>query len=203
MNINIFVNKTDFEKPDSFGYVDVSVVEKCRDFVLIVDNPFVRLDFWLNTSALCTHNITIVAPKYEPCTNDISAVAKFCMQYHVKLLESELEKDYTNKFIKMYGCTFVNISKVLTQPKLILVGIPSNVKYVDIPDNELIVGISTNTINLNNLSFLRVPGELYGNFKKEFTKSCSINHNCIVYKNKFANKSVSGAFENKREWEYI
>lgn len=196
MNVNVFINKTDFSNPNDFGFVDVSVMENCKDFVLMVSNPFTRLDAWLNTSVICTRNITIIAPKNAPCSGELSEVAKFCKKYHVEFMDSPLSNTANFNYIKMFGCTFVNISNVITQPKLLLVYIPDYMKRVDIPDNDSIIGVSTNTVNLSSIEHLSIPGKLYGNFIKDFSKCCTEKYGRIIYDNKSVIHSFSKFFEN-------
>lgn len=203
MNVNIFINNTDYTKPDDFGLIDVSVMEQCKEFVIVLTNPYVLLDTWFNPQALKTRKVTIVAPKYTSFGKELSEAAKFCKKNHIEFMDSTLSKDSANRYIKMYGCTFVNVSSVITQPKLLLVNIPDGVTRVEIPDNSDIIGVSTNTINLGNLEYMSVPGKLYGNFIKDFSKRCNIYSNRIVYEKHAVFNSFSKLFEGNLKQEKV
>jgi hypothetical protein len=67
-----------------------------------------------------------------------------------------------DKFIKMYGCMWYNIADIGEMPQLILIDVPSDVDTVDVSSNDAIIGINVDTVNLDNVKWLRVPGRIFG-----------------------------------------
>lgn len=186
----MFVVKADYTNPDNFGVVDVSSLERLSRFSLILENPYIMLDRWVNPIAMQNQCKLVIASNVLPTTGERSSVAKFCYQNRIPFVHCSLNKNVVNRYVNMYGCTFVNLAELNERPKLLLVHIPEERKVVDIPDVDEIIGLCTDTVSLRHVTEFRMPGKLYGQHKKEFASKCKLD-TFITYPKQEHRKSLS------------
>ncbi len=203
--IEMFVVKTNYKTPDSFGELDISRLENVKFFSLILDNPFIRLDKWVNPRVMQGRCKLVISPNILPGTCDKSPIAEFCYKYRIPFVHCELRSEVVNRYVNMYGCTFVNLAEEGKYPRLLLVGIPKGRRIVNIPEHREIIGLCTDTINLDDVEELRVPGNLYGMHKKEFASRCKLGR-FITYPKQETRRSFSTMFgswlEEEEEMQY-
>lgn len=198
----MFVAQTTYS-PDLFGHLDITSLEKVKGFTLILDNPFVQLNKWVHPVAMRNQCKLVIAPNTVPNMRERSPVAEYCFKYHVPFVHCELKSNTTLHYVNMYDCTFVNLAGVGERPQLLLVGIPKWKEVVHIPEHPDIIGLSTNTIDLSTVVELKVPGKLYGAFKKEFASKCQLGQ-YITYRRQEPRCGLSSLFSGfKDESELI
>ncbi len=177
----MLMNIVELNYTEDFGKIDVEPLRNLNKFSLMIKTPYVHLERWFNISRLRVVCKEVIAPKYCPFTHDETPIYRFCMENKIPFKGISLKNTITNKYIMIDNCVFVNLARINEYPRLLLVYIPIDKNVVIFENNESIIGLSTNTIDLSEVSRLKISGDLFGSFKYDFSRLCNVRNNTISY----------------------
>lgn len=181
--------------PNEFGVLDVSKMEKSPRFALILGNPYIRLDRWVNPVAMKYQCKLVIAPNVLPLTGEKSPAVDFCYKHKIPFVNCNLKNEVMNRFVKLYGCTFVNLAEAGEFPKLLLVDIPKDTMIVHIPKTDEIIGICADTVLLDHVLELQMPGNVYGWYSLDFASKCRFRKGFIEYPRQGRRKGIYKFFK--------
>lgn len=168
----IKASSANLTNPDLFGHINVpDITEKeLKDskFCLIVDNPYLDLSKWFNTSLVKRYCLKVLTA-WSSKVNKTTPVARYCNDHNIPmgLYKSAVDD---NKLIKMYGCTFYNLADIGEFPRLMLIYVPDVIHTLSIPANDAIIGVNVDCVDTSTLLHLSVPGKIFGDKDNAFTE---------------------------------
>lgn len=187
---------TDYDDIDSIGAIDIDALERMPQFAIILSNPYTIMDRWFSPRILSMRCRTVMSPTNLPLVDCNSTIGAFCKNSRIPFMGYNLNSEESARYVVIDGCVFLNVVPDYRKstPKLLLVHVPKSVSHINFTNVSDIIGVCTNTVEWDHLTSIRIPGKLYGHFKKLFAKRCKIENNIISY------SAVKSTGERLTEW---
>lgn len=186
---NIIVLKDNGNNPDDYGKVDKLDMRVGR-FSLIVTSPFLNPELFLSGRALSRKCLGVHGQYQLPFYKEESELWKFCVQNCIPFYNTPLDRTVLYSYVEHDGAIFYKV-----KGKLLLVHIRKDIKTLKLTDKS-IIGISANTVNLDNVEYLEIPGKIYGqvNLNYMFNDLHTIGNTLVYVKESMAIPIKTTAF---------
>lgn len=182
---------SDVFNAEEYGFINTNVFGN-KPFVMYVASPFIQPKKWITSREINRQCKLIVGQYRLPLTNEISPLWEFAHYNAIQFKNAKLPKAVLDSYVLYKNCVFINLANPGEVAKLLLVHIPKGISVINFSNDPLIIGMSSNTVDLSGVDSLVLPGKLYGSRKStELFKKVWIGKNELCYTSESNNRGIS------------
>lgn len=152
---------SDVFNEEEYGSLNINAFGN-KPFVMYAASPFIQPLKWINDREVCRQCKLIVGQYYLPFTHDVSPLWEFAHYNAIQFKNVKLSKSVLDNYVLYKNCVFINLANTGKIARLLLVYIPKGVSVIDFTGDPLVIGMSSNTVNLSGVKSLSLPGKIYG-----------------------------------------